>query len=57
MVKGRDVNKSECTASECQVSVGSCESDYRNENEGFHSVCGQAFIRVPSDKRSNMRPL
>ncbi|MDK2833013.1 MAG: hypothetical protein PWR29_1760 [Methanolobus sp.] len=57
MVKGRDVNKPECTASECQVSVGGCESDYRNESEGFHSVCRQAFIRVPSDKRSNMRSL
>ncbi|MDN5310011.1 MAG: hypothetical protein PWP14_1405 [Methanolobus sp.] len=57
MVKGRDVNKPECTVSECQVSVGGCESDHMNESEGFHSVCGQAFIRVPSGKSSSMRSL
>jgi hypothetical protein len=33
------------------------ESIYMEERDGFHSVCGQAFIRVPSGKRPGRCPL
>jgi hypothetical protein len=33
------------------VSESGNESIYMDETDGFHSACGQAFIRVPSGKR------
>jgi len=39
------------------ISDSGNESIYMDERDGFHSACGQAFIRIPSGKRPGRCPL
>ncbi len=57
MVTSNTLNRLGTRGPNEQIHEPVSETTFIDEREGFHSPCGQAFIRVPASKHNNRHSL